>query len=345
MDIVFDMETGDPDDFMTLLLLLGHPRSNLKAVTVTPGTKEQISFVKWACAWLGKKIPVGAFDPDRDKRCVSAWHYTTYGWPPAAEPDGRGGEILASVCDKDTTLVTGAPLRNIGVAMDLGFKVGKWVAQGGFAGEGVVPPGRQLEKFRGMKVCPTYNLNGDPKSALRALEYDGIGHRRFVSKNICHGVVADRELIDRLGARKARHLELIHKGMETYLSGVARQEGREEAPRSAGGLLRADARHRRMGRGQVVPGEGTMGKRAVAWFRHLDHHRISSREVHGDPDGGLMYTKENLRFVLCNETLAMDGRWYISKPVELGSLFQIAHKRLWDAAMVLLGKAFAVEWR
>ena len=34
-DVVWDMETGDPDDFLTLLLLLGHPQVNLKAVTVT----------------------------------------------------------------------------------------------------------------------------------------------------------------------------------------------------------------------------------------------------------------------------------------------------------------------
>lgn len=220
MDIVFDMETGDPDDFMTLLLLLGHPRSNLKAVTVTPGTREQVGLVRWACAQLapGRYIPVGAFDPTRDKKCVSSWHYEVYGQIPPKDPDDRGGFILKRCCDENTTLVTGAPLRNIGVAMDLGFKVGRWVAQGGFAGEGVVPPERQLEKFRGMVVCPTYNLNGDPKAALRALEYDGIGHRRFVSKNVCHGVMADRALVDRVGAAKAPHLELIHKGMEAYLS-------------------------------------------------------------------------------------------------------------------------------
>lgn len=223
MDIVFDMETGDPDDFMTLLLLLGHPRSNLKAVTVTPGTREQVGLVRWACAQLapGRYITVGAFDPGRDKRCVSDWHRKVYGDIPPKDPDDRGGFVLKRCCDKDTTLVTGAPLRNIGVAMDLGFEVGRWVAQGGFAGEGVVPPERQLEKFRGMATCPTYNLNGDPKAALRALEYGGIGHRRFVSKNVCHGVVADQALVDRVGAKAetAPHLELIHRGMAACLDG------------------------------------------------------------------------------------------------------------------------------
>ena len=49
-DVVWDMETGDPDDFLTLLLLLGHPQVNLKAVTVTPGTREQVGLVRQALA-------------------------------------------------------------------------------------------------------------------------------------------------------------------------------------------------------------------------------------------------------------------------------------------------------
>ena len=40
INVVWDMETGDPDDFLTLLFLIGHPKVNLKAVTVTPGTLE-----------------------------------------------------------------------------------------------------------------------------------------------------------------------------------------------------------------------------------------------------------------------------------------------------------------
>jgi pyrimidine-specific ribonucleoside hydrolase len=33
LDIAWDMETGDPDDFLTLLLLLGHPRVRLRVLT------------------------------------------------------------------------------------------------------------------------------------------------------------------------------------------------------------------------------------------------------------------------------------------------------------------------
>lgn len=220
IDIVFDMETGDPDDFLTLVLLLGHPKVNLKAVTVTPGTKQQIGLVKWAMSQFGKSLPIGSFNPLNEKNCVSNWHFNVFGNIPEGLATGPGGNILKEVCDDNTILVTGAPLKNIGVAMDLGFKIKRLVAQGGFAGEGVVPYEKQLDKFKGMKICPTYNLNGDPKSALRALEYDKIPERFFVSKNVCHGVVYDYELHEKVKAVKSGSisLELIYKGMDHYLN-------------------------------------------------------------------------------------------------------------------------------
>ena len=58
-DVVWDMETGDPDDYLTLLLLLGHPEVHLKAVTVTPGSPDQIGLVRETLDWFGRDLPVG----------------------------------------------------------------------------------------------------------------------------------------------------------------------------------------------------------------------------------------------------------------------------------------------
>lgn len=238
LDVVWDMETGDPDDFLTLLLLLGHPAVNLKAVTVTPGTPDQVGLVRRALEWFGREIPVGAHnlehvpkslrensEPEDGRHgrrgvCVSSWHYAAFGDVPPSRDAAPGGEVLRAACDEATTLVTGAPLKNLGAAMQLpGFRVGTLVVQGGFAGEGVVPPERQLEKFRGMVTCPTYNLNGDPRSAEAALTHPGIGARWFVSKNVCHGVVYDHEVHARVAACRHRSLSLrlIWQGMEAYL--------------------------------------------------------------------------------------------------------------------------------
>lgn len=226
------METGDPDDFITLLLLLGHPRVNLIGVTVTPGTPDQVGVVRRALDWFGRSIPVGAFNLEhrvrepRDGRhgrrgaCVSSWHYSAFGDIPPSRDAVPGPELLRSLCSPTTTLVTGAPLKNLGAAISLaGFQLGRLVVQGGFAGEGVVPRACQLEKFRGLVTCPTYNLNGDPKSALAVISSSAIASKRFVSKNVCHGVVYDRELHARVAALKDRSksLELIWRGMEKYL--------------------------------------------------------------------------------------------------------------------------------
>lgn len=74
IDVVWDMETSDPDDFLTLLLLIGHPKVNLKAVTVTPGTPDQIGLVRRVLnEWFDLNIPVGAYNIEHNKECVSGW--------------------------------------------------------------------------------------------------------------------------------------------------------------------------------------------------------------------------------------------------------------------------------
>lgn len=221
IDVVWDMETQDPDDFLTLLLLLGHPEVRLKAVTITPGSTAQVGLVRRALGWFGADIPVGAHNLDHPKSCVSGWHTKAYGECDPSRDAVPGGELLRRVCDEQTTLITGAPLKNLGTAMRAGdLRVGRLVAQGGFAGEGVVPAERQLEAFRGRVTCPTFNLNGDPSSALMAMTFSGIGSRRFVSKNVCHGVFYDQEMHALVEAKKAssRSLALIWQGMEVYLS-------------------------------------------------------------------------------------------------------------------------------
>jgi inosine-uridine nucleoside N-ribohydrolase len=227
LDVVWDMETQDPDDFFTLLLLLGHREVRLKAITITPGSRDQVGLVQQALAWFGRRLPVGAYNIAHPKSCVSSWHYKTYGMIPPSRDSEPGAEVLLRYCDEQTTLITGGPLTNLGAALRLNaqkggntFRLGRLVAQGGFAGEGVVPRAQQLDKFKGMAACPTYNLNGDPASALAVLNFPGIAVRRFVSKNVCHEVWYDREMHTRFETIKDKSLalELIWRGMDSYLA-------------------------------------------------------------------------------------------------------------------------------
>jgi pyrimidine-specific ribonucleoside hydrolase len=222
LPVVLDMETSDPDDFLTLLLLAGHPKVELKAVTITPGSAAQVGVVQAGLSWLGKDIPVGAFNLEHPKDCVSEWHYRAYGSMPPSRKAHPGWEVLREVLSPDTLLITGAALKNIGrlLAESEGEAggLGRITVQGGFAGEGVVPSELQLPKFRGLTTCPSFNLNGDPKAVFRLLESRQFKERRFVSKNVCHGVIYNQEVHEQLkNKERSKSLELIFQGMEYYL--------------------------------------------------------------------------------------------------------------------------------
>jgi hypothetical protein len=139
------------------------------------------------------------------------WRYHT---------QSRGGGWSRYACDGTTTLVTGGPPKNLGGALALErFTLGCWVAQGGFAGEGVEPPERQLVQFRGRTVCPSFNFDGGSPRGSRRSGLAMIGLCRLVSKNVCHGVFYDAVLHAMVGAVKqeSRSLGLIWRGMEAHL--------------------------------------------------------------------------------------------------------------------------------
>lgn len=241
IDIVWDMETGDPDDFLTLLFLAGHPGVSLRAVTLTPGGADQIAVVRWALSALElPDVVVGGFTPPRELEekdqqrkgrllsRVSGWHWRAYNIPKARDYDVLPGwEVLRDHLSDSTTLVTGGPLKNLGrLLQETGdAPLGRLFAQGGFAGDNIVPPQRRLAKFDGMLTCPTFNLNGAPQAALAASVSPRFSDRRFISKNVCHGVYYDpkmhRVIAEATGrmpeSRHRRSLELIWKGMEEYL--------------------------------------------------------------------------------------------------------------------------------
>lgn len=224
MDILFDMETRDPDDALTLCLLATHPDATLRSVTINPGTRAQVGLVRHLLQRLGRSdVPVGARAPDHDKDAVSPFHRAWLGEVPPADPDAVAHELLARALHEHpgAVLLTGAPLHNLRLLLGQHpeARVARWVAQGGFAGDEVVPPEHRLAKFAGLRTCPTFNFNGDPKGALLALASDRIATRDLVSKNVCHGFVYDRALHARLAPIRGATagLALIHEAMAVYL--------------------------------------------------------------------------------------------------------------------------------
>ncbi|WP_254614578.1 nucleoside hydrolase [Myxococcus sp. CA056] len=225
------METSDPDDALTLCLLATHPAVALRAVTVTPGTLAQVGMVRHLLARAGRSdVPVGARNPAAEKESLSAFHTQWLGQLPPSTPDALAHEVLALVLGRfpEATLLTGAPLQNLRLLLELhpDIKLHRWVAQGGFAGDNVVPPEHRLPKFEGRRTCPTFNFNGDPKGALLALSSDRVGRRELVSKNVTHGLAYDGPFHERMRpyASTTPGLGLIFEAMERYLA--QRPEGK-----------------------------------------------------------------------------------------------------------------------
>lgn len=232
---VFDMETGDPDDVLTLLFLASHPMVELRAVTVTPGSEEQVALVRWLLQQLGlAHVRLGAQGwPANAKKPVElkTRFYQSFGRASSGDPQcERADKVLFDCCDKMTTLVTGAPLHNLGDVLQMtGFHLGRWVAQGGFAGEGVVPREKQMDKFKGKETCPTWNFGGNIPAAQAALATMAISRKVCVSKNVCHSVVYDEGWHRALGeaakvaqshrpfGRRAVALKMMYETMDQYL--------------------------------------------------------------------------------------------------------------------------------
>jgi len=232
---IFDMETGDPDDVLTLLFLGSHPAVELRAVTITPGSDGQVALVRWLLQHMGlAHVRLGAQQwPSNSKKPVdlNAKFYKSFGRSHHGEPTcERADKVLLECCDESVTLLTGAPLHNLGDALKLdGFHLGRWVAQGGFAGEGVVPREMQMDKFKGKDVCSTWNFGGNIPAAEAALASSAISRKICVSKNVCHSVMYDDKFHQELRVatemaarhapkgRRAKAFATMYRTMDEYL--------------------------------------------------------------------------------------------------------------------------------
>lgn len=232
--IIFEMETSDPDDFMTLLWLADHPDVELLGVLVTPGSKDQCQLVRWGLDTCGRsKTPIGALHgpswwatADGQKPRVSGFHYKVYGSGVLEHPVGeisKGPTLLADLLrGSDATVLVGSPPKNIGKMFNEfpATKLARWVQQGGFAGDNLVA--EPLEKFKGLITCPSFNPGGAWKETLALLASPRIEERLFVSKNVCHGVVWTSEMQSELKRRQTGRCASSRAGMAMMIHALDR---------------------------------------------------------------------------------------------------------------------------
>lgn len=244
-NVIVSTDIGhDPDDFFALCYLQS-AGVNIRAITITEGDPHQIALVKMFCKEVGLDIPIGVANIDRASpkeyegefegtsvKEFVGFHYNLldmYGYPYGAKHDGYGYKVIQdalSTYPDSEIFIIGAPknfsrfLNVCGSAMQHSH-IKQVTFQGGFmAYDAHSYPCKRLEKFEGKATCPSYNPNGDIKGTQTIIESQYIDHIRFVSKNVCHTIVYNREIHDmvKLVDTKNRADEMFIEGMSLYLS-------------------------------------------------------------------------------------------------------------------------------
>lgn len=212
---IFDMETGDPDDLITLIMLLSNPNINLRAITCYEGSPIQIGLINHILSLAQKNIPVGglnSFNPQQ----LNPYYLSVVGqWSPAyaaQSPIQVFEETFSQF--PDTWLITGAPLTNIAQAVSqLDITIPKVFTQGGYIGELVQNP---LEKFKGKQEIRTYNLSQDAQAFDTVYNSSKIQDITFITKDLCHGFLYTPDIHKTITFGNSPLDQLLKKCLEHY---------------------------------------------------------------------------------------------------------------------------------
>jgi len=228
IDVWLDMETGDPDDCLTLLLLIQHSRVNLHGVSIYPGDRQQVGFVKGLISkYSSKKLPIGSYNYKDEKNHLGPNNIKLFGanltWGPS-NPDDEAHILIAKYLAEypNGTMVTGGPLGNLYVLLKEHpqIQMNQIFVQGGFAGAECVPLENQLLKFKGKTTCPTFNFSGHVNGANSLLSTPNILKKHLISKDVCHGVSWDyhfHKMVLHFRKNSSEIWNIMINAMESYM--------------------------------------------------------------------------------------------------------------------------------
>ena len=198
--IIIEIETGDIDDTIALIYALKNPHFDVKAILVTPGSKQQLGCIEQIFNYISypielrNKIQIGVEKLDAHSN-LSPIYERAYGKYNIYNGEYKlGSDIVIECCLKypeEIIFVSLGPPKILAQALmkNEEIKIKNLTAQGGFAGVGVVPEEKILDKFKGKVECPTWNLGGSVQSAEYLLKCTRILNRNFISKNVCHNII------------------------------------------------------------------------------------------------------------------------------------------------------------
>lgn len=227
MNVLFDMETGDPDDLITLLLLLNNPEVNLKGITCFQGSPIQIGLIAHVLQKAGRTdIPVGGWNTVEPTELSPYYHDVIGSWK-EQKAILTPVEVFAQVMNKHThdsnnpednvVVLTGAPLTNLKLVLEQlpNLVIPRMITQGGFLGE-VVPEEKRLKKFLGKTAFRTYNLELDLQAFEMVNGSPAIESLTYVTKDLCHGFMYTPEIHQEIHFGSSPVSQLLKSALSRY---------------------------------------------------------------------------------------------------------------------------------
>lgn len=217
MNILFDMETGDPDDLITLLLLLANPDVQLRAVTCWQGSPIQVGLIKHILSLANINIPVGGLNESEPKE-LSPYYTDVVGKWKSELATQAPIDVFLEIFKQypDTKILTGAPLTNLSHMLEnTSIQITEVISQGGYLGNLVTEP---LDKFRGKSEIRTYNLTNDTNAFSIVNSSIKIDKLTFVTKDLCHGFMYTPEIHNSIKFGSSSIQQMLFNCLNRYSS-------------------------------------------------------------------------------------------------------------------------------
>lgn len=227
--LIIETDIGhDPDDYFALCYL--HSAGyDIKAILVSIGHPYQIAITRMFCEQVGLDIPIGIARMETEEKASLYQGFnksllSKYGYS-SDRCNDLGKDVLKDVLNRypESEVFVCGPPKNLGafVKENPDTPIQRITFQGGFIGYHLHDhPVNKLDKFIGKTTVPTYNLGGAKGESLAIIDNKNIKALRFISKNVCHTVIYDKERHQFMKEvpPKNRADELFIEGMDLYLT-------------------------------------------------------------------------------------------------------------------------------
>lgn len=227
MNLIIETDIGhDPDDFFALCYF--HSAGvNIRAILTTIGHPFQVELARFFCDYVGLDIPIGIASNKVIELKTGGIHFhdrllKRFGYRNDKIADGLGLDVLKRTLNQypDCEFFVCGPPKSFGAfAGQIDRDIERVTMQGGFLPYSLYKPRIILSKFERHLTVPTYNLNGARVESQAIINCPRIKNLSFVSKNICHTVVYNRERHDFVKSFPIKNKadELFVEGMSVYL--------------------------------------------------------------------------------------------------------------------------------